>query len=246
MKYNHELESFFESFGRHILYSLCFNNRDLFQYKSGIVSQLRHYINIVDFPELFCYICETLVREGRIRIFYDVKNNENEKSMKLVVNKTDIEESTHGDISFEFPKSIMSENKRKRTIAKLALLDISQIDTSNEFEKSGWKFASEMMTKAQIEIGKVGKHFYMNGESNINFSDYYIVYRSIKQKIEQRKLLDYVLDKLNSEFVCILNLKSDDILEFKGVSVEKLNALLIDLKENTYPLTSIIQEIKKS
>ncbi len=235
MNYNHELESFYRNYSELILYLLCRDYNNFFSFKKSTKSKLSKHILTYNLSSVIEEICYYLVKNGKYTIYYEIKK-EKKDTMINFLQKPILK---HEKIDFTFPKFIMSNRKRKKVINSLTLLNSNQIFTDNDDVLERMRFVGDMRNKADIEIGRLGKHFYINDNFYEYYNDYYCLYRKIKQSIEQRKLVDYVLEILNSKLIKIFNLKEDDIIIFNGLTIEKLKDLLCQLEYNTSTMSDI-------
>ena len=234
--YNYELQSLYQTFGEHILLSLCRDYNNYFTFKLKEKSKLSTHILDYDISEAIIDVCYNLIRNGKYTIYSKL-----EKEEELTYIKFSSSPISNKKIDFIFPSDIASNYERKKVIRSLTQLD------SNKIYRDGmkWlKFMSGMKKKADLEIGKLGKNFYIyNANWNDYYNDYYYVHREIKEMIAQRKLINYVLDKINLALVDIFKLKKDDIILFNGMSLDLLYSLQDELEKNNRSVNSIYKEL---
>lgn len=234
--YNYELQSLYQTFGEHILLSLCRDYNNYFTFKLKEKSKLFTHILDYDLSDVIVDVCYNLIRNGKYTIYSKL-----EKEEELTYIKFSSSPITNKKIDFIFPSDIASNYERKKVIRSLTQLD------SNKIYKDGmkWlKFMSGMKKKADLEIGKLGKNFYIyDANWSDYYNDYYYVHRKIREMIAQRKLIDYVLDKINLALVDIFKLEKDDIILFNGMSLDSLHSLLDELEKNNRSVNSIYKEL---
>ena len=237
MEYNHALESFYNSFGEYILSSLNNDYKNSFSFNHGSDSVMSKAISSIDIYATITSICDDLIRNGNSVINYKIEHDSEDGSEFKIV--TLLTEKVLGGYSlkFAFPHSIFSNQERKRIIKKLTILNSSELYLSSNGLES-MRYAKEMDKFAELEIAKIGNYYFSDDNCLEYYSDYYCIYRMIKHKIAQRKLLNYVLDALNRSFVNSLELKEGDNLLFNGLTIKQLERLLFDL-ENNKPISEI-------
>lgn len=234
--YNYELQNLYQTFGEHILLSLCRDYNNYFTFKLKEKSKLSTHILDYDISKAIIDVCYNLIKNGKYTIYSKL-----EKEEELTYIKFSSSPISNKKIDFIFPSDIVSNYERKKVIRSLTQLD------SNKIYRDGmkWlKFMSAMKKKADLEIGKLGKNFYIyDANWSDYYNDYYYVHREIKEMIAQRKLINYVLDKINLALVDIFKLKKDDIILFNGMSLALLYSLQDELEKNNRSVNSIYKEL---
>ena len=241
MEYNHNLENFYNSYGKYVLISSRLEFNDYFSYELKVKSKLSNALLNLDLYRLFTNICDDLIRNGKAHILFKIsKNKKNNESFISIIPNTQFE-VPHIKVSFTFPKGILSERERKNTISKLSLLNPINLysDLSN---MENMRFANEMSKIAELELGKIGEHYFSSQNSFDYYTDYYCIYRLIKLRINQRKLINYVLKTINRVFIKSLQLEDNDNLVFNGTTIERLESMLDELIDNK-SLNDIYKEL---
>ena len=236
--YNHKLQSFYQTYGEHILINLCKDYHKYFSFNLKEKSKISNHILDYDLSDIIKNVCHNLVKNGEHTIHYKLENDEDYTFIKFTSKPI-----SENKIHFVFPSSIMSNYKRKKTIRKLKKLNSNQLYNDG---LEGVRFISNMKEIADIEVSKLGKHFFIFDYNwSDYYTDYYYVYRKIRQMLEQRKLVDYVLEVINLNLVNIFKLDKSDIILFNGITIDILNKLLDDLKQNNKSVATVLNELYK-
>lgn len=234
--YNYELQSLYQTFGKHILLSLCRDYNNYFTFKLKEKSKLSTHILHYDISEVIIDVCYNLIRNGKYTIYSKLEIEEDLTYIKFSSNPI-----SNKKIDFIFPSDIASNHERKKVIRSLTQLDSNKIYGDG---MKGLKFMSAMKKKADLETGKLGKNFYIyDANWSDYYNEYYYVHRKIREMIAQRKLINYVLDKINLALVDLLKLKKDDIILFNGMSLDSLYNLQDELEKNNRSVNSIYKEL---
>lgn len=239
MEYNHILESFYKNFGSNILLSFRLNYRTFFSYKHEKESKLSNALSKLDLSSIIAEICDGLIRNGESSFRYKLEKDEKNDVMFIVKSRSKKDKNDF-EVNFTFPKEILTPKQRKNVITKLTQLNPMNL-FSDPDNLDSMRFASEMTKCAEIEIGKIGNH-YLSDNAFDYYSDFYCIYRQIMLRIEQRKLIDYVLETLNSNFLESLQIDASDVLQFNGKKIIDLKRMLTELKNNK-PLIEISKEL---
>ena len=147
-------------------------------------------------------------------------------------------------IKFKLPKEILGNLKRKYAISKL-----KNSNTFNPYEKGteGILYMTETYKKKDLEVAKTVKNLYLPEASlEDNYTEYYYLYRKLNELKNQRKLIDYILRILNKAIISNLGLDEEDYILFNGVTINKLEMLIIDLKENKKSMAKIKDELSSA
>ena len=250
MESNLELRNLFEDYSNHIIISLSnsFSYHSNFSFNLCDKSIAQKHFDTYNIDETIETICYNLIKNGKCNIYYKYNKygNDNKKDdNKLIITPyLNDKNKDFKKIKLIFPKSIIKS--RKRIIKSFKYLDYSSIFSQNVEDIEITQKLIDASKIAKIEIDKICNPFYVS-EYNIfeNYSEIYCLYRVATKKLYQRKLLDYVLDKINDILVNELSLKDDDILIFNGFTQSELINIIDDLKNYNSSLGEISSKLYK-
>ena len=208
MEYIMEKEKFVEQYGRLILFSLSGDYHNFFSFKKGNKSKLSKYISLFGFHEVIERECEILIRNGKDTLFYEISENKNKKQINFVPRET----KNSSAIKFIFPKQIIP--KRKKIIKKLSELNHNKIFKETDNNIDNMKYIVDMNYRGTLAKNKVTKDVYYDSYSNDFFTDYYNLYRRISAMKCQRRLVDYILNTINTVLKEEFSLDEKDIIQF--------------------------------
>lgn len=218
-----DLSRFYKSYSVHILSSLCRDYRDYFSFNLSNSCKLDIDISNFEFTHIFLDVCENLIKNGKYTVYCTVEN----KGDKLLIKFTSAAISQK-KINFVFPTTLISNHKRKKVIRVLEKINSDQLFRDG---MKGIKFRTDMEELLVKKLCKLGNPYLFDENWSSYYTDYYYVYKIIRKRIEQRKLVDYVLEKFNEYLKIEYKIVGNDAVVFKGIKSDTLNALLIDLKQ---------------
>lgn len=223
MNINIELRNFIEDYSSHIIISLSntFKYNSNFLFKRGSASKIRDNFDINHLDKIVENICYDLISTGKSYIYYKIEDS------KLIITNKKINNCKF--IKLKIPKNIIKN--WKKTYKMFSYLDYSNALRQSTDDISLTNNLINANSIAQLEIDKRCNPFYASQHGIFDYySEWYCVYREANKKLFQRKLLDYILDKINYILYKELKLEHDDILLFDGFSQDELYDIITDLK----------------
>ena len=228
-----EKEKFIEEFSRLMLFSVCDDFHKMFLLKKGNNSKISKQFYLLELHELVETIADSLIRNGKYYLYYKYDNY----NINFTFNKN----NNDGKIKFILPKSIIP--KRRKILKTLASINSNKLFSDNTNKISNLKYINEMNYEAAIRINSITKDIYYSTFYNDYFNSFYNLYRQIKMNIKQRQIIDYILGVLNDNFKTIFKLDEDDIIEFKGKTIDFFNNCLDDLLNNRSSIREISEKL---
>lgn len=224
---------FVRDFTENILLSLNMDYRNYisFNKKDSVLKNKIDYHNI---DNTITYIAHSLLINGKQNIYFYDKNN------KLIISLNYYkEEKMLGKTKIKMPNKIMNCFKRKRILSQLKKMNYpsGRIYNDNDYPRDSLfimnliKTKSDKLTKEYLSVNNVEK-----------CTEQYILFREIRKRKYQKKLVNYIMDELNKNFHRLLDITdSDDNIIFISLSLEELNLTEKDLINNRKTIDEVLK-----
>ena len=224
---------FVRDFTENILLSLNmdYKNYISFNKKNSVLKNKIDYHNI---DNIITHIAHSLLINGKKNIYFYDKNN------KLIISLNyHKEEKLLGKSNIKMPNKIMNCFKRKRILSQLKKMNYPSSESYNDndyprdslFIMNLIKTKSDKLTKEYLSTNNVEK-----------CTDQYILFREIRKRKYQKKLVNHIVDELNKNFHQLLDITdSDDNIIFISQSLEELNLIEKELMNNNKTIDEILK-----
>lgn len=216
--------SFVRDFTENILLSLNMNYRNYISFNKED-SKLKNKIDYHNIDNTIIQIAHSLLINGKQNIYFYDKNN------KLIISLDYYkEEKMLGKTKIKMPNKIMNFFKRKRILRQLKKMNYpsGQSYNDNDYPRDSLfiinliKTKSDKLTKEYSSVNNIEK-----------CTDQYMLFREIRKRKYQKKLVDYIIDELNKKIHQLLDITdSDDNIIFISPSLEELNLAEKELINN--------------
>lgn len=215
---------FVRDFTENILLSLNMDYRNYISFNKKN-SVLKNKIDFHNIDNIITHIAHSLLINGKQNIYFYDKNN------KLIISLNyHKEEKLLGKSNIKMPNKIMNCFKRKRILSQLKKMNYPSSESYNDtdyprdslFIMNLIKTKSDKLTKEYLSTNNVEK-----------CTDQYILFREIRKRKYQKKLVNHIVDELNKNFHQLLDITdSDDNIIFISQSLEELNLIEKELMNN--------------
>lgn len=224
---------FVRDFTENILLSLNmdYKNYISFNKKNSVLKNKIDYHNI---DNIITHIAHSLLINGKQNIYFYDKNN------KLIISLNyHKEENLLGKSNIKMPNKIMNCFKRKRILSQLKKMNYPSSESYNDndyprdslFIMNLIKTKSDKLTKEYLSTNNVEK-----------CTDQYILFREIRKRKYQKKLVNHIVDELNKNFHQLLDITdSDDNIIFISQSLEELNLIEKELMNNNKTIDEVLK-----
>jgi len=224
---------FVRDFTENILLSLNMDYRNYisFNKKNSVLKNKIDYHNI---DNTITHIAHSLLINGKQNIYFYDKNN------KLIISLNyHKEEKLLGKSNIKMPNKIMNCFKRKRILSQLKKMNYpsSESCNDNDYPRDSLFIMNLINTKSD----KLTKE-YLSTNNVEKYTDQYILFREIRKRKYQKKLVNHIVDELNKNFHQLFDITdSDDNIIFISQSLEELNLIEKELMNNNKTIDEVLK-----